>query len=47
MIKGKKAGVNHLLLDSGSLQIHLWIDNERIPRKISVPDKGIEVLHGN
>jgi hypothetical protein len=47
LIKGKKAGVNHLLLDSGSLQIHLWIDNERIPRKISVPDKGIEVLHGN
>jgi hypothetical protein len=47
LIKGKKAGVNHLLLDSGSLQIHLWIDSERIPRKISVPDKGIEVLHGD
>ena len=47
LIKGKKASVSHLLLDSGSLQIHLWVDNERIPRKISVPGKGIEVLHGD
>ena len=47
LIKGKKAGVTHLLLDSGSLQIHLWIDGDRIPRKISVPGKGIEVLHGD
>jgi len=47
LIKGKKAGAHHLLLDSGTLQIHLWVDSERIPRKISIPDKGIEVLHGN
>jgi hypothetical protein len=47
LIKGKKASVSHLLLDSGSIQIHLWVDGERIPRKISVPGKGIEVLHGD
>jgi hypothetical protein len=46
-VKGKKVNASHLLVDSGSLQIHLWVDGERIPRKIAVPDKKIEVLHGN
>jgi hypothetical protein len=36
--------VTHLLVDSGLLQIHLWVDADRIPRRISVPEKGIEVL---
>lgn len=47
LVRGKKVNAVHLLVDSGSLQIQLWVDSERIPRKIAVPDKGIEVLHGN
>jgi hypothetical protein len=47
LIKGKKFNTTHLLVDSGALQIHLWVDSERIPRKIAVPDKGVEALHGN
>jgi hypothetical protein len=43
----KKISTTHLLVDSGSLQIHLWVDGEHTPRKIAVPDKGIEVLHGD
>jgi hypothetical protein len=46
LVKGKKVTVTRLLLDSGSLQIQLWVDSGRIPRKIAVPEKGIEVLHG-
>lgn len=45
--KGKKVNTTHLLVDSGALQIHLWVDNERVPRKIAVPDKGIEVQYSN
>ncbi len=41
--KGKKINTIHLLVDSGALQIHLWVDSERVPRKITVPEKGIEV----
>lgn len=47
LIQGKKISTAHLLVDSGSLQIQLWVDSERIPRKIAVPGKGIEVLHSN
>jgi len=47
LVKGKKTSVTCLLLDSGALQINLWVDSERIPRKISVPGKGIDVLHGD
>ncbi len=47
LIKGKKVNTVHLLIDSGALQIHLWVDSERIPRKIAVPDKGIEVQQSN
>ena len=43
----RQINVTKLLVDSGSLQIYLWVDNQHIPRKISVPDKGIEVIHGN
>ncbi len=47
VIKGKKISTVHLLVDSGALKIHLWVDGNRVPRKIAVPDKGIEVLHNN
>ena len=46
-IKGKKISTTHLLIDSGSMRIHMWVDSERTPRKISVPEKGIEVLQNN
>jgi hypothetical protein len=47
LIKGKKFNTTHLLVDSGALQIHLWVDSDHIPRKIAVPDRGVEALHGN
>lgn len=47
LVKGKKTSVTHLMLDSGLMQIQLWVDSERIPRKIAVPERGIEVLHGD
>jgi len=34
----------HLLADSGSILIHLWVDDRRVVHKISVPSKGIEVV---
>jgi hypothetical protein len=47
LIRGKKFNTVHLLVDTGSVQIQLWVDSARTPRKIAVPDKGIEVLHSN
>jgi hypothetical protein len=47
VVRGKRYGTTRLLVDSGSLQIQLWVDNDHIPRKIAVPDRGIEVLHVN
>jgi hypothetical protein len=44
LVKGKKVSAAHLLMDSGTVQIHLWVDSNHIPRKITVPDRGIEVL---
>lgn len=43
-VRGKKIETHHLQVDSGSLQIHLWIDNRHVLDKISVPDREIEVL---
>jgi hypothetical protein len=45
-IQGKKYNTTRLLVDSGALKIQLWVDADRIPRKIAVPEKSIEVLHG-
>jgi hypothetical protein len=47
LIQGKKYNTTRLLVDSGALKIQLWVDGNRIPRKIAVPEKGIEVLHSN
>jgi hypothetical protein len=43
-IKGKKTEVRRILVDSGSVQINLWVDRDGILQKIAVPSKGIEVL---
>jgi hypothetical protein len=44
VVKGKKYSTTHLRVDSDALQIHVWVDGNRIPRKIAVPDKQIEVI---
>jgi len=43
-VRGKKLETRHLQVDSGALQIHLWVDNQHFLDKISVPDRGIEVI---
>jgi len=43
-VKGKKAEVRRILVDSGSVQINLWVDHGVILQKIGVPSKSIEVL---
>lgn len=44
-VQGKRnIETHHLQLDSGALQIHLWVDKQRILHKISVPEKRIDVL---
>ncbi len=43
-IRGKKVNTTHLLVDSGALQIQLWVDGRHVPVKIAVPDKKIEVI---
>lgn len=42
--KGKKTEARRMLVDSGSVQIYLWVDRQGILQKIGVPSKGIEVL---
>jgi len=43
-VRGKKLETRHLRVDSGALQIHLWIDTQNFLDKISVPDRGIDVI---
>ena len=43
-VQGKKVATRHLLADSGSILIHLWVDDRRVVQKISVPTRGIEVV---
>jgi hypothetical protein len=43
-IKGKRMEAHRIKVDSGSVQIYLWLDRNRILQKISVPGKGIEVF---
>lgn len=42
-VGSKKTECHHLLLDSGSLVIHLWVDKHRILRKIAIPSLSLEV----
>jgi hypothetical protein len=44
IVRGKKIETHHLQVDSGSIQIHLWVDNQRIVHKITVPGRRIEVF---
>jgi hypothetical protein len=43
-VNGKKYSTTHLRMDSDALQIHVWVDGNRIPRKIAVPGRQVEVL---
>jgi len=43
-VRGKGKELQHLKLDSGVLQIELWVDGQKIVHRIAVPSKGIEVL---
>ena len=41
---GKKRDLHHLRVDSGLLQIDLWVDDQQILYKIALPAKQIEVI---
>ena len=43
-LRGRKLDAHHLQLDSGALQIQLWLDNGHILQRISVPSKGLHVI---
>lgn len=41
---GKKKELRHLKVDTGKLQIDLWVDDHRLLYRIALPGKDIEVL---
>ena len=43
-IRGKNRGLHHLKADTGSIQIDLWVDDQRTLYKIALPAKGIEAV---
>jgi hypothetical protein len=43
-VRGKKKELNHLKVDSGKLQMDLWVDDQRFLYKIALPAKNIEVI---
>ncbi len=43
-VRGKKIGARHLRVDSGAVEIHLWVDEQKILQRITVPDRQIEVV---
>lgn len=43
-VQGKKRQMRVLQVDSGSLQLELWVDKDKTLRKISVPAKGLDVI---
>jgi hypothetical protein len=43
-VRGKKREMRILQLDSGALQMQLWVDKDNTLQKISVPAKGLEVV---
>ncbi len=43
-VKGKKIEAHHLQADSGTVTIHLWVDGQKILRRITVPSRDIEVV---
>jgi hypothetical protein len=46
-IRGEKRKLHHLRADSGSLQIDLWIDDQKVLYKIELPAKQIEVVRNH
>lgn len=45
-IRGKKLALHHLRADSGMAYIDLWVDDQQVLYKISLPAKKIEVIRG-
>ncbi len=43
-VHGRKIRAHRLCVDSGSVKIYLWVDENRILRKLTVPGREIEVL---
>jgi hypothetical protein len=43
-VRGKERELHHLKVDSGSLLIDLWLDDQRLLHKIALPEKNIEVI---
>jgi hypothetical protein len=41
---GKDSSLQHLLVDTGELQISLWLDDRHELKKISVPESNVEVI---
>lgn len=43
-IRGKERDLRHLLADSGSVKIDLWVDEQHVIHKIAMPAKQIEII---
>jgi len=43
-IRGKDRELHHLMADSGTVKIDLWVDDQRILYKVALPAKRIEVI---
>jgi hypothetical protein len=46
-VRGRKISTYHLHLDSGSLQIEMWVNDRKEIQKIAVPARGIEIERAN
>lgn len=44
LINGTATQLQHLVVDTGDLQIHLWLDANHVVRKISVPQSNVDVI---
>jgi hypothetical protein len=44
LLSGKTMSLTHLAIDSGMVRIQIWVDEEHLPVKIALPEKGIEVV---
>lgn len=43
-VRGKRVDTTHLKADSGAVVMNLWVDSRRVLQKISVPERGIDVV---
>jgi hypothetical protein len=46
-LRGKEKDLRHLSADSGRVLIDLWVDNQKILQKISIPSKGVEAIRAD